>query len=74
MYIDLIRSFLEVPRGNKYIVSMVDDLIRFVDFATLRDEAGSTVTKLRFNEILSRYFLPRVIVTDQGSSICSLMS
>lgn len=64
----LLFYFME---GNKYILSMVDDLTKFVEFAPMKDQMAETVAYTLYEHILCRYTIPKQIVTDNGSNFMS---
>lgn len=45
----------------------MDDLTRFVDFVAIPSQDADTVAKILFEQILSRYTIPKRLVTDQGA-------
>lgn len=57
--------------GNKYILSMVDDLMRFVEFVAIPDQTANTVSRALFEEILTRYTIPKIIISDNGTNFIS---
>lgn len=70
IYIDIVRLPFSMS-GNKYILLMVDDLTRFVDFVAIPDQTANTVAKALNEEILTRYTLPKTIISDNGSNFIS---
>lgn len=72
IYIDLVGPLpLTEPGGNKYILSMVDDLTRFVEFTAIPNQEAKTVAKALYEGILCRYTIPKAIVTDNGANFIS---
>lgn len=71
IYIDIVEGLPESKNGNNVILSMIDDLTRFVEFAPLPDQRASTIAKALFEDILCRYTFPKEIVSDQGSNFMS---
>lgn len=72
IYLDLVGPLPESSNDNKSNFSMVDDLTKFVDFGAIPDQEASTMAKVLFDEIVSRYSLPQDIVTDQGANFTGL--
>lgn len=66
--IDIVGPLPTTLNGNKYILSMVDDLSRFVEFAAIPDQTANTVARALFEQILCRYNIPKEIVTDNGTN------
>lgn len=71
IYIDIVGPLPMSASGNKYILSMIDDLTRFVEFTAIPDQTANTVARALFEEILCRYTLPRVIISDCGTNFLS---
>lgn len=67
VYVDIVGPLPETENGNKYILSMMDDLTRFVDFVPMPNQEANTVATILFEQILSRYTLPKQMLTDQGA-------
>lgn len=68
VYVDVVGPLPISGNGNKYILSMVDDLTRFVEFAAMPDQQSETVARVLFEHILCRYNIPKQIVTDNGTN------
>lgn len=66
VYVDIVGPLPESENGNKYILTMMDDLTRYVDFAPLVNQEASSVANVLFEQIFSRYTIPKQILTDQG--------
>lgn len=71
IYVDILESLPESNRGNTVILSMIDDLTRFVELAPLPDQRAETIAKALFEDILSRYTFPKEIVSDRGANFLS---
>lgn len=68
IFVDIVGPLPITLNDNKYILSMVDDLTRFVEFVPLPDQTAETVSRALYEQILSRYTIPQSIVTDNGSN------
>lgn len=64
VYVDIVGPLPATENGNKYILSLMDDLTRFVDFVAMPSQDAETVAKILFEQILSRYTIPKKLVTD----------
>lgn len=73
VYVDIVGPLPTSECGNKYILSLMDDLTRFVDFVAMPNQEAGTVAKILFEQILSRYTLPKKLVTDQGTQFTGEM-
>lgn len=70
IYIDLVTDLPKTISGNIHILSMMDDLSRFVDFVAIPNQEANTVAEALFEQIISRYTLPKEILSDQGANFC----
>lgn len=68
IYMDIVGPLPITGQGNKYILSMVDELTKFVEFVALPDQTADTVARGLYENILCRYTIPRSIVTDNGTN------
>lgn len=68
VFIDIVGPLPVSMNGNKYILSMVDDLTRFVEFTSIPDQQADTIARALFENILCRYTIPKQIVTDNGTN------
>lgn len=71
VYLDIVGPLPITNKGNKYILTFEDDLTRFMDCYALPDCEASTVAKVFYEEIITRYRIPKVLLTDQGSNFMS---
>lgn len=68
IYVDIVEGLPETNRGNNVILSMIDDLTRFVELAPLPDQRAETIAKALFEDILCRYTFPKEIISDRGKN------
>lgn len=68
VFVDIVGPLTTTNSGNKYIISMVDDLTRFVEFAAIPDQQAKTISRALFEHILCRYNIPKELVTDNGTN------
>lgn len=68
VFVDIVGPFNVSDSGNKYIISMMDDLTRFVEFEAITDQKAETVARALFENILCRYNIPIEMVTDNGTN------
>lgn len=71
VYLDIVGPLEETINGEKYILTFEDDLSRFTDCYAINDMEANTVAKFFFDQIISRYGIPKLVVTDQGSNFMS---
>lgn len=72
-YMDIVGPLEETNQGNKYILTFEDDLTKFMDAIAIPDMEAKTVAKVFVDEIICRYRIPKILVTDQGSNFTSDM-
>ena len=53
--------------GAKYIIIVIDYLTRWTEAAPVRDYSTSTTTQFIFENILTRFGCPRILMSDQGT-------
>lgn len=75
VYMDIVGSLPVSVNGNKYILTFQDDLTRFFDCYAMPDAEANTVARIFYDESISKYKIPKVLITDNGtnflSKICS---
>ena len=64
---DVIGPLPRTPRCNRYILTVVNHFTKHVEAYALPDQEATTVPRVFLNEFVSRYGVPYVIHTDQGS-------
>lgn len=70
-FMDIVGPVVESRSGNKYILTLIDDLSKFALAAPLQNQESSTVAKALLNSFISIIGCPAVIHTDQGSNFMS---
>ena len=71
---DIIGPLPRIDRGNHYILTVVDHFTKHVEAYPLQDQKAVSVARVFLNEFVSRYGVPYVIHTNQGTNlelICS---
>jgi Integrase zinc binding domain/Integrase core domain len=71
IYLDIVGPLEESNQGNKYILTIMDDLTRFMDCYALQTIETEQVARILVEEIICRYRIPKIIVTDQGTNFTS---
>jgi hypothetical protein len=56
-----------LARGHHYIIVAIDYFTKWVEAMPMFKDDGETATLFLFNQIISRFDIPREIVTDHGS-------
>lgn len=68
---DIVGPLSLTEDGNKYILTLQDDLTRFWQAYALSDHEAETVAKVLVSEYICRFALPEKILTDQGKEFTS---
>lgn len=71
LYIDIVEGPPESNAENNVILSMIDDLTKFVMFEALVDQKAHSVAKAIFENIMCRYTIPKQILSDRGTNFRS---
>lgn len=71
VFLDIVGPLQVTSKGNKYILTFLDDLTKYFDCYALPDAEAATVARTFYNEIISRYRIPDKLVTDQGTNFTS---
>jgi hypothetical protein len=69
--IDIMGPFTRSSNGNKYVVTAVDYLTKWMEAKALREISAETVAKFIIEQIVLRSGLPRIIQTDRGTNFTS---
>ena len=65
---DIVGPLPRTARGNRYILTVVDHFTKHAEAYPLPDQEAPTVARAFLNEFMSRYGVPYVIHTDQGTN------
>lgn len=71
VYMDIVGPLNVTENNNKYILTFKDDLTKFFDCYALERADTKTVAEIFYNEIISRYRIPGILITDRGSNFTS---
>ena len=69
---DIIGPLPRTPRGNCYILTVVDHFTKHVEAYALQDQEAITVERVFLNEFVARYVMPYIIHTDQETNFESI--
>ena len=68
---DIVGILPETTSVNKYILTFQDDLSKFMTCVAIPDAEAGTVAKYFFEQIITRFNIPKVLVTDNGTNFTS---
>ena len=63
---DLLDMSVTTPKGNRYVLVMVDCFYRWTEICPLPNKTALAVTNAFFQHIVCRFGMPFVIHSDQG--------
>jgi Integrase zinc binding domain/Integrase core domain len=81
IFVDLVGPLTETVNGYKYILTIQDELTKFIENVPLRNKEAENVAKGLVNEFILKYGIPNKITSDQGTefmnkvfeSICTML-
>ena len=66
--IDVCGPFTETPRGNRFIVGMVDNFSKFAIAKAVPSAPASTIAEIFVEDLVLRYGSPKSVQTDRGTN------
>nr|CAD2200431.1 unnamed protein product [Meloidogyne enterolobii] len=69
--IDLLGPIQKSLRGHQYIFVAVDSFSKWAMAVPIRNQTASTIADIFFKEIVCRFGIPSLIITDQGTQFMS---
>ena len=63
---DILDMSVTTPRGNQYVLVMVDHFLRWTEACPLPNKMALAVADAFFQQIVCRFGMPAVIHSDQG--------
>lgn len=73
VFVDVVGLLPLSMNGNKYILTLQDDLSKYTMAAPMVNQEASTVAQTFFNNFISIIGIPESILTDQGTNFMSKM-
>ena len=71
VHLDFLGPFHTSSRGNKYILSIVDQFTKWIEIYPLPEQSAQTTAKTFFEGWITRFGVPLQIHTDQGRNFTS---
>ena len=65
---DILDMSVTTPKGNRYVLVMVDCFSRWMEACPLPDKMALAVADAFFQHIVCRFGMPSVIHSDQGDA------
>lgn len=69
--LDIVGPFPLTMNGNKYILTLQDDLTKYSQAYALPDHTAETIAKVFVKEFVCKFGIPKSILTDQGADFTS---
>ena len=73
IHIDILGSLIETPRGNQYVLVVVDQFSKWVECYALSDQMDERVARTLVSEFIGRFGCPLELHSDQGRNFESRM-
>ena len=71
LFLDIVGPLPETFNGNKYILTMQDDLSKYSFAIPTENHQAETVARLLVKFVFTKFGIPRFILTDQGTDFTS---
>lgn len=69
--VDIVGPFVPSEDNYKYVLTIQDHLTTWLEAVPLKDQTSETIAKALLETWISRYSVPRHILSDQGLNFCS---
>lgn len=81
VFMDIVGPYPQAYSGNKYILTVQDDLTKFLEAFPLPDKSAYTVARSLVEKFFLKYHFPSILVSDCGTeflnkiqeSVCKLL-
>ena len=68
VHLDILGPLAETPRGNKYVLVMIDQFTKWIELHALAEQTADTVARVFVEEFICRLGCARHVFTDQGTN------
>lgn len=66
VFIDIVGPLSETDLGHRYVLTVQDDLTKFLIATPLKQKSANEVAKAMVEEVFLKYLCPKLVVSDQG--------
>ena len=73
VHIDILGPLTTTTQGNKYVFVMIDQFTKWIELEALSDQTAESVAKSLVDSFVSRFGVPKMIISDQGANFVSQM-
>ena len=70
-HMDFLGPLKKAEDGEQYILLIVDSFSRWCEAFAVKDQKATTVAKVLYEQIFTRYGAPRELISDRGSQFMS---
>lgn len=70
---DIVGPLPKTPRGNKYILTIIDHFTRYAEGVPLREQTAEETAKGLMSAVITRHGIPLRLLTDQGRNFVSAL-
>ena len=67
-------DIMELPltqNGNRYVVTFIDYLTKWIESFACSDQTSETIAKLLIDHVICRHGVPEYLVSDRGTNLLS---
>lgn len=69
--IDVMGPFTTSSKGNKYVVTAIDYLTKWIEARAIKESTTENIAKFTVEQIICRHGCPKIIHTDRGTTFTS---
>jgi len=69
--VDVVGPFPETTKGNKVLVVFIDHFTKWSEAFAVPNQEAKTIARLLVTEIISRYSIPKELLSDRGTNFLS---
>jgi hypothetical protein len=69
--VDIVGPLSQTSDGNKYVLTFQDELFKYTMVIPIQQQDTVTVAKAFVEEVVLKFGIPQMILTDQGSNFMS---
>jgi len=73
VHMDILGPLKESKRGNKYILVVIDQFTKWVEFYALPNQTAQTISSIFVDNFVSKFGCPSMIHTDQGKNFDGIL-
>ena len=70
---DIVGPLPVSSKGNKYLLTFIDYLTRYCEAIPIPNQTAETITQEFVHKIITRYGVPKQLLTDQGRNFLSTL-